>query len=122
MRTLLLGLLSVVVGATDMLGQSDVAFPPAVYAARRVRLMQQAGDAAVIVPGRYLVGAHDLPKQDPNFWYLTGVESPYAILVMLPATGQAKARTKMMSHRIGHFRFWILDFRFMCSDNFASIH
>ncbi|MGH9844151.1 MAG: aminopeptidase P N-terminal domain-containing protein, partial [Blastocatellia bacterium] len=24
-------------------------------------------------------------KQDPNFWYLTGVESPYAILVMVPA-------------------------------------
>lgn len=64
--------------------QSDVAFSPAVYAGRRAQLVALTAGAAVIVPGRYLVGAHELPKQDPNFWYLTGVESPYAILVMAP--------------------------------------
>jgi Xaa-Pro aminopeptidase len=66
--------------------QSDVAFPPGVYAGRRERLMEQVG-GAVVVPGAYLIanGGHD--KQDPTFWYLTGVESPYAILVIAPAPG-----------------------------------
>jgi Xaa-Pro aminopeptidase/dienelactone hydrolase len=63
-------------------GQSDVALPRDAYAARRARLVTQTGDAAVIIPGAYLVGAEGLFKQDPNFWYLTGVESPYAVLVM----------------------------------------
>jgi Xaa-Pro aminopeptidase len=66
--------------------QSAVAFPKEIYQARRSRLAAAAAGAAIIVPGRYLVGAHDLPKQDPNFWYLTGVESPYAILVIAPET------------------------------------
>ena len=65
-------------------GQSDAAFSKDVYGARRSALLARTGDAAVIVPGRYLVGMYELPKQDPNFWYLTGVESPYAILVMAP--------------------------------------
>jgi Xaa-Pro aminopeptidase len=64
--------------------QSDVAFPREVYAARRARLAAQTGDALVIVPGRNSIGEEDLFKQDPNFWYLTGVESPYAILVIVP--------------------------------------
>jgi Xaa-Pro aminopeptidase len=71
--------------------QSDVAFPPGVYAARRERLTGETGDAAIVVPGRYLVGAHDLPKQDPNFWYLTGVESPYAVLVIVREGGKPRS-------------------------------
>ncbi len=62
--------------------QSDVAFPPQVYAQRRDRLMRQVGHATVVVPGAYLIANGGVDKQDPNFWYLTGVESPYAILVM----------------------------------------
>lgn len=76
--------LAMVIGAVPASAQSDVAFPKDVYAARRATLAARAGDAAVIIPGRYLVGAHELPKQDATFWYLTGVESPYAILVMAP--------------------------------------
>lgn len=66
--------------------QSDVAFPSEVYARRRASLTRSVGngDAIIVVPGRYLVGNHDLPKQDPHFWYLTGVESAYAILVLAP--------------------------------------
>jgi Xaa-Pro aminopeptidase len=66
--------------------QSPVAFPKEVYEARRERLAAQVQGAAIIVPGRYLVGVHDLPRQDPDFWYLTGVESPYAVLVIAPDT------------------------------------
>ena len=63
--------------------QSDVAFPLQVYVGRRAALLGQLPEAVVVVPGRYLISPGDEPvKQDPDFWYLTGVESPYAILVM----------------------------------------
>jgi len=64
--------------------QSDVAFPPEVYAARRARLAALTDGAPVIVPGADLTHRGLLEKQDPNFWYLTGVESPFAVLVMVP--------------------------------------
>ena len=72
--------------------QSDVAFPREVYAARRTRLAAPLSNAALILPGRYLVGVHELPKQDADFWYLTGVESPYAMLVMAPDHRAGAAR------------------------------
>ena len=67
--------------------QSDVAFPPEVYAGRRERLIQQVGRATVVVPGAYLIANGGRDSQDPTFWYLTGVESPYAILVIAPLAG-----------------------------------
>lgn len=67
------------------LAQSDIAFPPEVYAGRRAALVRDLPDAIVVVPGRYLVSPGDEPvRQDPDFWYLTGVESPYAMLLMAP--------------------------------------
>lgn len=78
--------------------QSDMAFPASVYADRRARLVRDLGDAIVVVPGRYLVSPGDeLVKQDPNFWYLTGVESPYAILVIAPVRGGAAAARRWRS-------------------------
>ena len=70
--------------APVLTAQTDSIVPSAAYAARRATLARQLMPAAIIVPGRYLVGAHELPRQDTNFWYLTGVESPYATLVMAP--------------------------------------
>lgn len=71
--------------------QSDVAFPKEVYAKRRAELVERiqklytnVDNAVVIVPGRYNVGQYEHVQQDPNFWYLTGAESPYAILVIVP--------------------------------------
>ena len=61
----------------------SVAFPPEVHAARRAALMESAGDGVVIVPGRYLANYPIAPRQDADFWYLTGVESPYSILVIV---------------------------------------
>lgn len=63
--------------------QSDVAFPPAVYAERRARLAGQLG-APIIVPSEYMIRHGGEKKQEPNFFYLTGVESPYAILYLEP--------------------------------------
>jgi Xaa-Pro aminopeptidase len=63
--------------------QSDVAFPPQVYVARRAAVLRDLPEAVVVVPGRYMISPGDEPtRQDPDFWYLTGVESPYAVLVM----------------------------------------
>lgn len=83
------------IGSAAAVAQSPVAFPRQVYAARRDSLAAQAGGAAVVVPGRYLVGMHELPKQDANFWYLTGVESPYAVLVIAPDSRAGAAKGAM---------------------------
>lgn len=87
--------------------QSPVAFPKQVYAARRERLATQAAGGAIVVPGRYLVGVHELPKQDANFWYLTGVESPYAVLVIAPdsRTGAAKGALRTALFLPDSFQF-----------------
>lgn len=76
-----LGILAVTPAPTH--AQSDVAFPPEVYAERRARLMERL-DAPVIVPSEYMIRHGGEKKQEPNFFYLTGVESPYAILYMEP--------------------------------------
>jgi hypothetical protein len=68
-----------------------MAFPTSVYVERRAKLVRELPDAVVIVPGRYLVSPGDESvKQDPDFWYLTGVESPYAILVMAPKSANSR--------------------------------
>jgi Xaa-Pro aminopeptidase len=64
-------------------GQSDVAFPPEVYAERRARLVERLG-GPVIVPSEYMIRHGGTKKQEPNFFYLTGVESPYAVLYVEP--------------------------------------
>lgn len=74
--------------------QSDIAFPAEVYVSRRAALVRDLPEAIVVVPGRYLVSPGDEPvRQDPDFWYLTGVESPYAILVMAPDPGTRRWRS-----------------------------
>lgn len=78
------GMLAGVLASGAAAAQSDVAFPPAVYEARRQRLSQLLPpDALIVIAGRYLINPGDEPvKQDPDFWYLTGVESPWAVLVI----------------------------------------
>lgn len=79
--------------------QSDVAFPPEVYAARRARLAAQLG-APVIVPSEYMIHHDGVKKQEPNFFYLTGVESPYSILYLEPeGTGGVREVLFLPGHR-----------------------
>jgi Xaa-Pro aminopeptidase len=74
--------------ASTARAQSDVAFPVEVYVGRRAALSALLPDAVVVIAGAYLINPGDQPvKQDPNFWYLTGVESPYAVLLMVPRGG-----------------------------------
>ena len=78
--------------------QSDIAFPTQVYVGRRAALIGQLPGAVVVVPGRYLISPGDEPiKQDPDFWYLTGVESPYAILVIEAAPQSATSLRRWRS-------------------------
>lgn len=74
----------------DVNAYDSVAFDPAVHAQRRAKLMESLGGGVLIVAGRYLIGADGVPRQDPNFWYLTGVESPYAILVVASAGNELR--------------------------------
>lgn len=93
--------------APALVAQTDTLVPPAAYAARRAALAQRLMPAAIIVPGRYLFGAHDLPRQDTNFWYLTGVESPYATLVIAPdaRVGAAPGSTRTVLFLPDTFQF-----------------
>jgi Xaa-Pro aminopeptidase len=82
----------------EVVAQSDIAFPTQVYVGRRAALLAQLPEAVVVVPGRYLISPGDEPvKQDPDFWYLTGVESPYAILVLEQAPASATALRRWQS-------------------------
>jgi len=78
--------------------QSDVAFPAEVYAERRARLMETL-DAAVVVPSEYMIRHGGEKKQEPNFYYLTGVESPYAVLVLAPAADGVREVLFLPAHR-----------------------
>lgn len=86
-RTLAVTVLLLTVAATSgAAGQSPGMAPPEAYAARRARLFEATGGAPVIVPGEYMIRHGGALKQDPNFFYLTGVESPWALLVMTTAS------------------------------------
>lgn len=81
--------------------QSDVAFPKSVYVERRARLAARVEGTIVVIAGRYLINPGDeLVKQDPNFWYLTGVESPYAVLVVAPTSGGVTRSTLFIPEQL----------------------
>ena len=85
MRIVLGGALASAGVGDGLWAQSDVAFPTDAYVTRRSALSQRVGKAVVVIAGDYLISPGDrLVKQEPDFWYLTGVESPYAVLLMVP--------------------------------------
>lgn len=61
---------------------------------RRTRLAEELDGAPVVVPGAYLIRAGGEGRQDADFYYLTGVHSPYAVLVMYTAAGPDGPRTR----------------------------
>ncbi len=54
------------------------------YALRREQLRERAGEQAIIVAGESATPVRLRFRQDSNFMYLTGVEAPGAVLVLLP--------------------------------------
>src|SRR5688572_1445766 len=66
------------------------AFPIEEFAARRVRVMEQIGDGLAIVQGAPEMSAEVAFRQNNQFFYLSGVEVPRALLVI---DGRAKRST-----------------------------
>ena len=64
------------------------AFPKEEFAQRRARVMEQAGDAVVLIQGAIESGYLKF-RQNNQFFYLTGVEVPRAILAMDGRTKEA---------------------------------
>jgi Xaa-Pro aminopeptidase len=58
------------------------------FAERRARVMQRIGDGVVVIQGAAETSAYEPFRQSNQFFYLTGVEVPRAILVM---DGRAKS-------------------------------
>jgi len=70
--------------------------PASEFGGRRARVMEQIGDAAVIIQGTTEIPAYLKFRQNNQFFYLTGVEVPRAILVI---DGRAKTSTLFLNPR-----------------------
>src|SRR6476659_212012 len=64
--------------------------PKEEFAARRAKVLQQIGDAMVVIQGATETSSYEKFRQSNQFYYLTGVEMPRAILVI---DGLAKSST-----------------------------
>jgi Xaa-Pro aminopeptidase len=62
--------------------------PKEEFAARRAKVLQQIGDAVVVIQGATETSSYEKFRQSNQFYYLTGVETPRAILVI---DGRAKS-------------------------------
>ena len=58
------------------------AFPPEEFAARRAKLMERIGDGVAILQGATEKPAEAAFRQNNQFFYLTGVEVPRALLII----------------------------------------
>lgn len=72
------------------------AFPLEEFAARRARLVERLGDGAAILTGATEYPAYVKFRQNNQFFYLTGVEVPRAILVV---DGRARRSTLFLPPR-----------------------
>jgi Xaa-Pro aminopeptidase len=66
------------------------AMPKEEFAARRARVMEQIGDGIVVMQGATETAAYEKFRQSVQFYYLTGIETPRAILTI---DGKAKTTT-----------------------------
>jgi Xaa-Pro aminopeptidase len=72
------------------------ALPKEEFVARRARVLQQIGDAVVVVQGAAETPAFEKFRQSTQFYYLTGVEVPRAILTI---DGRSKTSTLYLPPR-----------------------
>src|SRR5262245_14235668 len=66
------------------------ALPKEEFAARRARVMAEIGDAVAVIQGATETAAYEKFRQSNQFFYLTGVEVPRAILTI---DGRTKSST-----------------------------
>jgi Xaa-Pro aminopeptidase len=72
------------------------AFPQDEFAGRRARVMESVGDGAVVIQGAAEYPGYIKFRQNNQFFYLTGVEVPRAILVI---DGRTKTSTLYLQPR-----------------------
>lgn len=68
--------------------------PKEEFAARRARVLQKIGDGVVVMQGATETSAYEKFRQSNQFYYLTGVETPRAILVI---DGRARSTTLFLN-------------------------
>ncbi len=73
-------------------------FPPEEFAARRQKVMAQIGDGAAIVLGTTEPGGEKPLRQNNQFFYLTGVVEPRAVVII---DGRSKTSTLFLLPRNG---------------------
>jgi Xaa-Pro aminopeptidase len=71
-------------------------FPPEEFAARRARLMSQIGDAVAVLQGTAERPGEQPLRQNNEFFYLTGVVEPRALLIV---DGKTKRSTLFLKPR-----------------------
>jgi Xaa-Pro aminopeptidase len=81
---------------------SDV-FPPEEYAARRARVIAQIGDGIAVLQGAAERPAEAPFRQNNQFFYLTGVEVPRALLIL---DGRAGKSTLYLADNSRRARAW----------------
>lgn len=101
-RLVLLGLLLLVPQAQTQ-PYFTTAFPPEEFAARRQRVMQEIGDGVAVLQGATERPAESPFRQNNQFFYLSGVEVPRAILVI---DGRAKRSTLYLPPTDRWSRMW----------------
>jgi Xaa-Pro aminopeptidase len=72
------------------------ALPPQEFAERRARIIQQIGDAVVVMQGAAETSSYEKFRQSNQFFYLTGIEVPRAILTI---DGRTKVSTLYIAPR-----------------------
>lgn len=72
-------------------------FTPDDFAARRAKLMEQIGDGIAILQGAELPEPYIKFRQDNNFYYLSGVEFPSAVLII---NGKTKTSTLLVTETV----------------------
>jgi Xaa-Pro aminopeptidase len=70
--------------------------PAEEFAARRAKVMEQIGDGAVVIQGAAEYPAYRKFRQNNQFFYLTGIEVPRAMLII---DGRAKTSTLFLNPR-----------------------
>ncbi len=68
----------------------STSLPKEEFAARRARVLQTIGDGVAVMEGYAETSSYEKFRQSNQFYYLTGVETPRAILVL---DGKAKSST-----------------------------
>src|ERR1041384_6765748 len=92
-RSCALILLTLPLSAQPVFTGSDI-FPPDEFAARRARVMAKIGDGVAIIQGTTERPGEQPLRQANQFFYLSGVVEPRAILVI---DGKAKRSTLFLA-------------------------